>query len=137
MRGTDTDLHYTTLDLGEIMTKVGVFTRDMSLGAGNQSITGFGFKPRAVLFTCTVDGVAGMASWGFTDYASHTAVYDKHNITANSYTYTASRSLTVVINGSTSCSATITSFDSDGITLAWTVTGSPTGTLAATYLAIK
>jgi hypothetical protein len=135
LRGTDTEMYYTTLNLGTIQSYTGTFTRDISLASGSQAVTGLGFKPSTlIIFAVEDNGV--LASWGFGDFDNQKAVYSKAAVTADTYSYS-SNLIRVQDGASDLYSGSLASFDDDGFTINWTKTGSPTGTIGIQYLAIK
>lgn len=120
--------------LGSLLAapKAGAFTRDISL-AGSQSVTGVGFKPRAILFLMNKNatyvagmGIAGGAGTGGT-------LFDNSVNIAGTYA-TAGNPLYIRDSGGNYL-GDITSYDSDGFTISWTKQGSPTGTVDIYYLA--
>ncbi len=116
--------------------KVGNFTRDVSLASGNQSITGIGFKPSAIIFFAAIGTGTGRASWGFDDGTNFFSVAS-NNTAADAYSYSGSASIYDIASGSADLKGKISSFDSDGFTVAWTKTGSPTGTLVIGFIALR
>ncbi len=115
---------------------VGADSRDMTAASGNVSYTGVGFKPKAILLLSSIHGTAGAISWGFDDATTRLCKYDDAATTAGTYQGT-TFSIFVQTAVGASQKATVNSFDSDGFTLAWTKTGSPTGTLSFYYLALR
>ena len=115
-------------------TKIGTFTRDVSLGAGNVSYTGVGFKPSTIIAAGNLNDVLHYAnSIGYTNGTNNMCSYVNDGNAA--YTDT---SYFININQSGAIQqAAIVTFDADGFTIAWRKTGSPTGTLTVVYLAIK
>lgn len=117
----------------------GTFTRDMSLASGNQSITGVGFKPKAV-FGITVGTTGGRdqaslggAMTGSANYCmeiggSTGIVYPQPTVAGIWRTAAASGNYQTFV---------LSSFDSDGFTIAWTKVGTPTGTANVTFFAIR
>ena len=113
--------------------KAGTFTRNFTAVAGDVAITGVGFKPSAIIFyQCIVGSVVG--SWGFAT-------------AANSYCIMLTGSGTLTISdteciwsyqdGANSARAWMKTMDSDGFTLTWAKTGSPTGTGQIKYIAFR
>ena len=119
-----------------LITNVGSFTKDASSG-GSQSIAGVGFKPATVLFLAVVNANP-KASWGFSDSSRNAgSIADDSATTADSYTYS-SNCIDIRFGsaGSASMQAVVSSYDSDGFTLSWARTGSPSGTITVYYLAL-
>lgn len=113
--------------------KAGSFTRDISLASGSQSVTGVGFKPRAILFLMNKNvtyvmgvGIAGGAGTGGT-------LFDNSVNVAHTYG-TAGNPLYIRDSGGNYI-GDIASYDSDGFTISWTKTGSSTGIVDIYYLA--
>lgn len=122
---------------GTEIRKVGNFTRDMTLAAGTQAITGLGFKPSTIIFFANTNDTP-QASWGFTDSSGQQSfVADEHNAVANSYANATSDSIIAYQSGIIYYRGDVSSFDSDGFTVNWDKGGSPTGTLTVHYLAFR
>lgn len=99
-------------------------TRDLTAASGNVAYTGAGFKPRAlVAFGAVNFSIAsfGMADVGLTNRAVHSTGGGP-----NFYFSTALILFETVSNNYQT--AQINSYDTDGFTLAWTKTNTPTGT---------
>lgn len=113
------------------------FSRDMSLGAGTQSITGVGFKPKSIQFVTAEMSTIGSSCWGFDNLSTQHCMYDNYNISANTYEWNNVRSIrirksTFVYDGQ------IQSFDTDGFTINWTTAGGgPSGTATVIFMAFK
>jgi hypothetical protein len=105
-------------------------TRNMTAASGNVSTTGAGFTPRQVMFFA---GVASnkTASWGSDDGTSQVCTNQLYTEDMSSNT---SSSIDLETASGARQEAVVNSLDSDGFTLTWTKTGSPTGT--ATIIAI-
>lgn len=107
------------------------FSKDLTV-AGAQSLTGFGFKPRMVTITASVSGVLNSFSLGTAgDGINQSLVgFGATSIPANP--------AALVLGESSSgnySTASLASADADGITLAWSKTGTPAGTLVGTLTA--
>ncbi|MDD5614889.1 MAG: hypothetical protein PHH85_01655 [Candidatus Methanoperedens sp.] len=100
-------------------------THDISL-TGNQSITGFGFKPTIVIFIVSASGKT--ASWGMYDGALSQCLWRSSNDSAD--TFSINTSLACVLNTALGVYSQFSaiSLDGDGVTISWSKTGSPTGT---------
>jgi len=116
--------------------KYGTFTRVTSVGSGDVSYTGVGFKPSAIIiisnFPSDVASTSISIGFGTTDgniYMQYVAGVGSVGSTNN---------IVNVGNGSTAVNyANLKSFDSDGFTLTWTKVGSPTSTAKLGYLAFR
>lgn len=122
--------------LGNIAT--GSFSRDVSTATGTQEIDGLTFTPNfLIIFAGNTD--LDVASFGATDGTTDICLSNIHNDTATHW-----RSETGIYiryqTGNVGASEYLgahSSFDSDGFTISWTKTGSPTGTLTGTFIAGK
>ena len=123
---------------GGISTKVGNFTRDISL-TGTQAITGVGFPSKAIIFFASIAGTKAMSinfvntagaglGRGIVDYGAQTAD------TYFPFSYAIGKLYAGA--GSDGAYADLNSVDSDGFTLNWGKDGLPTGTVTIQYLAI-
>ena len=116
---------------------VGSFTRDIAV-TGAQSVTGVGFKPKALIFFASVDGTKS-ASWGFSDLAltdNAIAVPDLASATTGLTRAQADRIAVLITGGTVYARADVTSYNADGFTITWSKTGVPTGTVTIYYFAI-
>jgi len=118
---------------GATSHKIGSFTRDMSLASGTQAITGVGFQPKVVWF---ISALGTRLSNGYDDGSSCVCQWFLFGFTGNAGILT-SFSIVYYVDSTTKYEGKIQSMDSDGFTISWTKTGSPTGTLTVGYLAFK
>lgn len=116
--------------------KVGSFTRDISTASGNQSITGVGFTPSAVMFFAGVSGTSRM-SFGVDNATTLGDVGDDYVDSANTYAANSTNSIFLAVAAGANAVAKINSLDADGFTLAWTKTGAAVGTALITYIAFR
>lgn len=114
------------------------FTRDTSLASGTQAITGVGFAPKAVIIIAAESNIAGEVSVGFDTGigGQDFCVTDYSNITAGAW-YLVEDSIYDASSAGGSYAGTISTLGSDGFTVTWTKSGSPTGTLTIAYLALR
>jgi hypothetical protein len=117
--------------------------RDMSLASGTQAVTGVGFEPKMVFLIATQTNVTQVASWGLTSSvfgagAPIRAMYDNGYFIPGSW-FAQGRLVRVRKNAGDTDNyrATLASFDSDGFTLDWVKTGSPTGSLTIITLCVR
>ena len=115
---------------------IGTFTRDVSTASGTQAITGVGFQPKGIISLAVIGGTSQISVGIDTDTAMG-VIADQHGTTANTYTGTSTQSIVLVVSTGNDYQGNIASFDSDGFTLNWTKTGSPTGTASIFYLAFR
>ena len=117
-----------------LASKVVSFTRDASLASGSQSIIGVGFKPTSIIFAAI--GPSGAFGLGLTDSAKNMGsvdLYQSQNTTSGANVIR----IFVDNTGSNAQTATLTSYDADGFTLAWTKFGTATGTITLYALCLK
>jgi len=117
--------------------KVGSFTRDLTLPAGNQVITGVGFAPKAIIILTVRNLAVGELSIGFGDGSTIGAIRDQYNHTANTWYSDTSFVLYEAKTPETTSNFSISVLGTDGFTLAWTKDGSPSGTATINYLALR
>ena len=115
---------------------VSLFTRDLTLAAGLQSITGVGFRPKVILFFANIDSAPQMSICA-NDARTNAGegIQDYSGIVADSYQLVQNVSVILTVNSTTRSFASLSSIDADGFTLSWQKDGSPTGTAAVGYLA--
>jgi len=111
--------------------KIGSFTRATSAGAGTQAVTGVGFTPSHVIFFA--ENGAENASWGFDDGTSHISITKQ---TATVFVAGGSFSISSEA-GSYVYRGTITTLGSDGFTITWTTSGSPSGIVTCQFMAFE
>lgn len=99
------------------------------------AITGVGFKPVFVDFTAnTSGGVFYGACWGFDDGTSPTCVFTK----STSFENSSNRSIVIAnTDNSADLLGSIKTLDSNGFTIQWSKTGSPTGTALINWKAYR
>lgn len=116
-----------------LKVKVATTTRDISLTT-NQAITGIGFTPKAVYLMMTIGGGSTSASsWGFTD---GTTSASKHQDETGKMRVSAELGVIWITSTTINAFCTLSSFDADGFTLAWSKNGSPTGTATMDFICI-
>lgn len=113
--------------------KVGSTTRDLTTATGSQSVTGSGFTPRLAVFIGAQDNNARM-SIGFDDGTNRLSL--SFDDAGNKWQVETTVSIAPG-SGADKQVAYVTSFDSDGFSLSWTKTGTPTGTFTLIYLLIQ
>ena len=113
--------------------KVGSFTRDLSTASGTQAITGVGFAVKSVEFFMTKGDAVNGQSWGFSQGTAD------EMIEADAGGVFSQGSAQSIYYGSSGVaySGKISTYDSDGFTIAWTRTNAPTGTITIHYLAFR
>lgn len=103
------------------------YTRDISTASGNQTLTGAGFTPR---FVHVIMGQSGNKR-SSTGHADGTTQFCVHTNGTAGFT-TSNTNICVMAQdnpGVTEYYGSFSSFNSDGMVLGWTKTGTPTGTI--------
>ena len=110
-------------------SKIISFTRDLSVASGNVSYTGTGFQPSTVIIFGAQNGLA-FGSLGFADQSKNMGVLLFGFGATGLLAQNGANVIFVEADntGSNNQSASVVSYDSNGFTLSWTKTGSPTGT---------
>ncbi len=116
--------------------KDGNTTKNMTDASGNESITGVGFKPKVVFFTAVQTATSKMSiGWGTVDTGGK-AMADNNAGATGTWVGQPNQGIRAIQSPSDEYAASMSSYDDNGFTLAWTKTGSPTGTLQVYWLAI-
>lgn len=113
--------------------KLSSTTRDLSTATGDQAITGVGFTPRLLLLIGAQDNNARM-SIGIDDLTNRLAL--SFDDAGNKWQVETTVSVAPG-TGSDKQVAYVSAVGSDGFTLSWTKSGTPTGTFTLFYLAIQ
>jgi hypothetical protein len=103
---------------------VGSFTRNVTTASGTQAVTGVGFTPKIVRFRMAAIGTT-QSSVGSGTATSNGCVYTNRSGTADNYGASA-HAVVADESGANIYTGTISSMDSDGFTMSWTRTGTPT-----------
>lgn len=112
--------------------KVGTFQINTATATGTQAITGVGFQPTAIIFLLLQTGSLEM-SIGFDDATTAECIFNNGTTWATNTTYSLYdyESATELYTGK------VNSFDTDGFTIGWTRSSTPTGVLQIHYLALR
>ena len=115
--------------------KIGTITRDTAAVAGDVAYTGIGFKPSNILFLSIVD-LSYKMSIGLDDASVRYCIFHHADNTLGSYSWDNATSIylrydTKIHTGK------IKTFDSDGFTITWATSGSPTGIAYIHYMAFR
>jgi hypothetical protein len=115
---------------------VGSFTRDLTLSAGNQTVSGPTFKPTSIIMLAST-GAAGEGSIGVTDGVLDGMLRDNYGNTANTWSASTSRSVSLLTSASVYSQGYVTALLPRGWTFTWEKSGAPTGTATIAYIAIR
>jgi len=121
--------------LAALNVKVGNFTRDLTLTASTQAITGVGFEPSAVIFFAGIATQDEM-SIGMSMVSAEGSVNDRNGVGAGTWDVSTARVMIASESSGVNSLVDMTSLDADGFTLTWAKNGSPAGTYTINYLAI-
>lgn len=113
---------------------IGTIFRDSSLASGTQAITGIGFKPSIIQF---IGGQSETVEFCWHGFANATTNQCYTRRTASSFEAQGAFSIFVYQDLSNTYKGKILTMDSDGFTITWTRTGTPTGTLQIKFMASK
>lgn len=116
-----------------VTSKTGSFTRSAGT-TGTQAITGVGFSPKDLEFIC--GNTSNVSSWGFDTGGGASTSYSMANV-ANNMSLVTGDSIYLDQGAGNQFYAMVTSLDSDGFTLTWSKSGTPSGTASCAYKAIK
>ena len=129
-------VHYTVGGLRP-RVKVGSFTYDVSTASGTTTITGVGFTPRLIHFDGNIPSITGGICWGGRDDGTNRfCMYSRDPSSNFQHAVDTSNSIRMQILDADRATAVI-AFNSDGGTLTWTKTGTPTGTATIGYTAFE
>jgi hypothetical protein len=107
----------------------------MTAASGDVATTGIGFTPSSIICLSVEGGDAQQVSWGLAD---STKTVNCFSFNSNGAFYQSNNLLFIeTTDSSTYQKAIIKSYDSDGFTLTWTKSGSPTGTTNVILLCLR
>jgi len=114
--------------------KMGTFTRALNAGNGDVAITGVGFKPSA-LIVFWAGPAAYTSGMGFADASVEYCMFSYP--TDNYHSWSGTSLMQIYSAAGKIDVAVLKTFDTDGFTLTWAQSGSPTGTANIAYLALR
>jgi hypothetical protein len=115
------------------VTKIGVFSRDMTAATGSVGYTGVGFRPSYVQFFLVEPNDCW--SWGCSDGSGNFDTFIQNTLSGGSWDNTFC--LRAEQTGGNIQTGAVTSLDADGFTISWAKVSSPTGTAQIVYMAFK
>ena len=104
-------------------------THNLTTASGSLAVTGFGFQPRTIIVHAMVGGAAGAGAHSYGSTTDGGIIMDHHGLgstTVDAWDNNVHIWNTRISSGN-QVSATIASWDADGITFTVTKAGSPTG----------
>lgn len=125
----------TTYVDGLVKTKVGFWTRDISLASGTQDITGLGFTPRHLRIEVAGGGVLPGCDGEFDGTTQRCRMFGLYNSAGVMSNDTSHIIALYTTSGGTDYVLGTASIISDGFRITWAKTGSPTGTYTLSYTA--
>jgi hypothetical protein len=118
--------------------KVGVINRLYTTAPSTVAYTGVGFKPSNVLFIAADEGSHPTGSFSIGLSANNHSWNDYGAVTADSWDMSAGNAaIRSYKSGGEILTGSVDSMDTDGFTITWTKTNSPTGNLDILYMAFK
>lgn len=114
-------------------------TKNLADASAAQSFTGCGFMPTAVIVIASVNST-DRGSWSVATKVGSNVVKGMSTPNGSTAFFASVGSNIIFIQddaGANSQSASLTSFDADGITIAWTKTGAPSGNIDIGIMCIK
>jgi hypothetical protein len=120
---------------GALISKIITATRDIAGASADVSYTGVGFRPTAII-CIAVSNSSYPFSIGMVDSNRTSGQIEHYENTTNSF-FSNTSFIELTTGGGNTQLATVKSYDSDGFTLTWVKSGSPTGTGVLTFLCFK
>ena len=140
--GTDDTKYVTAKAINDadlkLKSKIITATRVMSAGNGDVSYTGVGFKPSSITAIAAIDG-SQSASWGFSDSSGAENAIAR-NYEGNMYGAEANIANKLIFAETTGygfVNAVLKSYDTDGFTLTWAKSGTPTATVRIKFICYR
>lgn len=124
--------------IGTAATKIvsGHFTFNLTTATGGTSVVNtLTFTPKGVFFMCSINA-STTVSIGFDDGTSPQVVYNDAVDAATTWGFLTTFSIVAAAQTGANQTAKITTLASNGFTITWTKTGSPTGTVTVMWTAI-
>ena len=116
-----------------IQVFVGTFSRNTATASGNQTVSGVGFTPKAIVCHALTNETREATLEGVDDSTTALNIYDDFD-NAGAY-QTGGTSVQIEEDADKKYFGKIGSFNADGFVFAWTKVDSPTGTLKVNYMA--
>lgn len=116
-----------------LASKVIAFTRDASAASGDVAYTGVGFVPTSIIAVAGIEGTVPLCIGGADSAKAGKTVEQYYGGLVTKYDYL----IGLDVSSGNQQRAIVSTFDSDGFTLTWTKTGSPTGTINGFFLCFR
>lgn len=117
---------------------IGTIWRDIAAVDGNVACTGVGFKPSVlIMIAATATDARVSASWGVSVGTTSYMICTNRKGNTDTFVSPNAGIVWIYINAGIVSKAAIASLDADGFTLVWAKTGSPTGTVLISFIAIR
>lgn len=118
--------------------KVGTFNRTLNTASGDVAYTGIGFTPKAILFFGGVSNDYVTTQNGFDDGTTHYCLANYGASGAGFNNWVSGSSIALFRSTITFQKALVKTFDADGFTLTWTLTGAGSVDVAnMSYIAFR
>lgn len=137
-RGNETTPAYTTVP--GLQSKIITSTRNATTASGDVSYTGIGFVPTSIQIQATLGDDIFIYSFGISDSSKAGISYYNIGTSFSGLANTVGLTNAVIFVGANNLNwqgAIVKTYDADGVTLTWTKTGSPTGTIRINIIAYK
>ena len=108
-------------------------TYDLSTASGTVVVTGVGFTPKLINF---FSSATPAASWGVDDGITPRVTFVYDNGVVGAYGSSTNASITIFTSAGNLVQGRVSVFGTDGFTITFTKTGSPTGTATINYSAV-
>lgn len=113
-----------------VSADAGFLTYDLSTASGTVVVTGVGFTPKLINF---FSSATPAASWGVDDGITPRVMFVYDNGVVGAYGSSTNASITIFTSAGNLVQGRVSVFGTDGFTITFTKTGSPTGTATINY----
>lgn len=113
-----------------VSADTGFLTYDLSTASGTVVVTGVGFTPKLINF---FSSATPAASWGVDDGITPRVMFVYDNGVVGAYGSSTNASITIFTSAGNLVQGRVSVFGTDGFTITFTKTGSPTGTATINY----
>jgi len=117
--------------------RYGTTTRDLTLAAGLQVITGTYFTPSRIKIKAVVIGTSEISDGVSNGTNRHYCTFNNHGVAANTWSMDLARSIRLAESAGVESYATISAMIPGGFTINWSKAGAPAGTATIYYEAFQ
>jgi len=119
-----------------LTSKIITGTRDLAAANGSVSYTGVGFTPTVLIMNGCIEGTPNLVNCTMSDSSRTAGGFECDGTSAN-FRVSTNLFAPATNDAGNYVIGVLSSYDADGFTVAWTKTGSPTGTFSFTVLCLK